>query len=127
MNEKKKILLVDDDEIHLLAAKSMLMNEYTIFTANSGKKALELIYKRFNPDLIILDIIMPEMDGWETFHRLKAISFLYGTPIAFLTSLHGTNDKKHAQELGAADFITKPLDKEALLKSIETIFNDYEK
>jgi len=127
MGEKRKILFVDDDEVHLLMAEDLLKEEYDIFTAESGKKALELIYKRFIPDLIILDIIMPDMDGWEAFYRLKSISFLNDVPIAFLTSLHGANDRKHAQELGAADFITKPFDKQTLVQSIENIFKNYKK
>ena len=120
-NGKKNILLVDDDDISLCMAESMLEEDYNVITAESGKKALELMYNNFIPDLIFLDIFMPEMDGWETFHRVRAVGFLHNVPIVFLTSLDGIEDKKYAQKLGAADYITKPLDRDVLLECIETV------
>jgi PleD family two-component response regulator len=120
-NEKKKILLVDDDEIHVLAAESMLKNEYEVFTAKSGKEALDHLIHGLVPHLLLLDILMPDMDGWETFNRIKAISTLQDVPIVFLTSLTDTTEEKRAFELGAADYITKPYDKDVLLDRVKKI------
>ena len=118
-NKKKKILIVDDDEIQLLIAEAILGSEYEIITAASGKKALEQIYHGNIPDLILLDILMPEMDGFEVFNRIRAISLLQEIPIAFLTSLDGTIVMEQAQKIGATDFIMKPYSREDLLNRIK--------
>ena len=118
---KAKIFLVDDDEIHLAIANEMLKDEYEISTAKSGKNALDLLVKGYVPDVILLDVMMPEMSGWETLSRIKAISFLHNYPIAFVTSLHGTCEEENARKMGAADFISKPLDRDILVKKIEAL------
>ena len=119
--EKAKILLIDDDEIHLAIANEMLKDEYEVSTAQSGKKAIELLVKGFVPDIIMLDVMMPDMSGWETLSRIKAISFLHNTPIAFVTSLHGACEEENARKMGASDFITKPLERDILIKKIEAL------
>ena len=121
-DEKKKILLVDDDEIYLEIAKVILESEYEVYTAKSGKEALGLLLRGFIPNLILLDILMPEMDGWEIFGRLKTIIVLEKVPIAFLTSLDSEAEKKHALKIGAADFIQKPFKKDDLLRRVAAIF-----
>ena len=119
---KKKIFLIDDDEICLTMAKDTLSTRYEILTARSGKEALrKIVNGKVAPDLILLDIIMPHMDGWETFNRLKAISFLKEIPIAFLTIVTENSEKKHAEEIGACDYITKPYELDNLISRIETI------
>ena len=124
---KKKIFLVDDEEISLEIAETILKRKYEITTAKSGKEALEKLLKGgIIPHLILLDIKMPNMDGWETFNRLKAISFLKDIPIAFLTILDGKSEKDHARKIGASDFITKPYEKDALYKRIDAIINKHE-
>jgi putative two-component system response regulator len=108
-NEMKKILLVDDDEMQLEIAKGYLDSDYrNVITAKSGREALQLIYKGLIPDLILLDILMPDIDGWETYNRLKAITVLTSTPIAFMTSVTEEEAVKRAYELGVSDFIIKP-------------------
>ena len=121
LNEKKKILLVDDDEMCLGIAKQILETEYEVISVKSGKEALKLILQELVPDLILLDILMPNMDGWETFTRLKNIVFLQKVPIAFGTSLDAEEDEKRAHELGAVDFIKKPYTKGDLLKRVATL------
>jgi methyl-accepting chemotaxis protein len=120
-NEKHKLLIVDDDSIHLEMVNEVLQNEYDIATAKSGKEALGLFYQGLVPRLILLDIVMPEMDGWDTFNRIKAIGGLHDTPIAFFTSSDDQKDKQRAQEMGAADFIKKPFDGNDLIKRIGKI------
>jgi len=122
-NEKKKVLVVDDNEIHLLLAETYLRDEYTVVTAKSGKEALGLFYQGMVPQLILLDLIMPGMDGWHTYKRIKAISNLHDTPIAFLTGSSDPKDIQHAHEMGAADYIKKPYEKDDLLRRIGRIIN----
>ena len=117
----KKILVIDDDETLLTIAKNMLKNDYEVILSRSGKDALELFFHGTIPDLVLLDILMPDMDGWETFNRLKAITLLQDVPIAFLTSKSGELEEKRAYEIGAADFITKPFNKLDLLDRIKNI------
>ena len=123
-NEKPKILMVDDDSIHLEMVKTVLQDEYDISTAESGKEALGLFYQGLVPQLILLDLIMPGMDGWHTYNRIKAISNLHDTPIAFFTSSNDPKDIKHAHEIGAVDFIKKPFNRDELLNRAGKIIKE---
>jgi len=114
-NEKQKILVVDDDSIHLEMIETALSDKYEVSTAKSGKEALGLFYQGLVPNLILLDLIMPDMDGWNTYGRIKAIGGLYNTPIAFFTSSDDPKDKQHASEMGAVDYIRKPYERNDLL------------
>jgi methyl-accepting chemotaxis protein len=120
-DEKQKILIVDDDVMHLEMVETVLQNEYDVSTARSGKEALGLFYQGLIPQLILLDLIMPDMDGWDIYGRIKAIGGLYDTPIAFFTSSNDPQDIKHAHEMGAVDFIKKPYEKDDLLNRIGKI------
>jgi len=119
--EKKRILMVDDDSIHLEMAESVLSEEYDISSAASGKEALALFYQGLVPQLILLDLVMPEMDGWNTYSRIKAISGLHDIPIAFFTSSNDPKDINQAHEMGAVDYIKKPYDKDDLINRVEKI------
>ncbi|WP_461257922.1 methyl-accepting chemotaxis protein [Treponema sp. R80B11-R83G3] len=123
-NEKQKILVVDDDVIHLEMVESVLRDDYEISTAKSGKEALGLFYQGLVPKLILLDLIMPDMDGWDTYGRIKAISGLHDTSIAFFTSSNDPKDIKHAHEMGAVDYIKKPYNNDDLKKRIGKILNN---
>jgi len=120
-NVMKKILIVDDNEVHLVIAENILKENYEINTAKSGKDAVTLLSKGYVPNLILLDILMPDMDGWETYNKIKGISLLRNVSIAFLTSLDGVREKMYASRIGAADLITKPYNGEELKKRIEKI------
>jgi CheY-like chemotaxis protein len=122
-NEKPKILIVDDDSIHLEMVGEVLRSGYNVSSAQSGKEALGLFYQGLIPHLILLDLIMPGMDGWNTYSRIKAISNLHDTPIAFFTASSDPKDIQHAKEMGAVDYIKKPYDKDDLLKRIGKIIN----
>ena len=123
MNSKgiNKILIVDDNEVHLVIAENILKGKFEVITAKSGKEALALLSKGVVPGAILLDVLMPEMDGWETYNKIKGISLLENVPIAFLTSLDGMREKLYASRIGAADLITKPYDGEELIKKINTM------
>jgi putative two-component system response regulator len=115
------ILLVDDSEVHLIIAENILKEKYQVTTARSGKEALSLLSKGLVPNLILLDVLMPDMDGWEVYNKVKGISLLQSVPVAFLTSLDGEKEKLYASRLGAADLITKPYEVNELLGRVENI------
>jgi CheY-like chemotaxis protein len=119
--EKQKILIADDDTIHLEMVEMVLQNDYEVSCAKSGKDALNWFYQGLIPNLILLDLTMPEMDGWDTFNRIKTISNLHDTPIAFFTVSTDPKDIQHAKEIGAIDYFKNPFDKEDLLKRIAKI------
>ena len=119
-NSPKVILLVDDDEIHLEITEVSLKDEYEVFKVKSGEEALEFLGKsQVLPDLILLDILMPVMDGWIVFDRIHDIAALKSTPIMFYTSLDEESAKEKAYELGAFDYITKPCEQSILLNRIK--------
>jgi CheY-like chemotaxis protein len=123
-DEKHKILIVDDDSIFLTMVETMLSNDYDIKTAQSGKEALGLFYQGLVPQLILLDLIMPEMDGWNMYSRIKAIGGLHDIPIAIFTASDDPKDLQHAHELGAVDYIKKPAKKDDLLKRVGKILKN---
>jgi len=119
-NSRKIILLVDDDEIHLSITELSLKDEYEVFMVKSGEEALEFLNKgQTIPDLILLDILMPEMDGWIVFDKINDIAALKFTAIMFYTSLDEESAKEKAYELGAFDYITKPCEQSVLLTRIK--------
>ena len=120
-DEKQKLLVVDDDAIFLTMVEKELEGNYDVVTAKSGKEALGLFYQGLVPQLILLDLIMPDMDGWDTYSRLKAIGSLHDIPIAFFTASDDPKDMQHAHEIGAVDYIKKPCKKADLLLRIEKI------
>ena len=118
--QKTLILIIDDDEIHLEMVGTVLTeNNYNVATAKSCKEALGLFYKGLIPHLILLDIIMPEMDGWSTYNRIRAMSGLYNTPIAFFSASNDPKDSERAREMGAVDYIKKPYELGDFLSRIE--------
>lgn len=114
------ILIVDDTPINLSVIVSYLESYgFGIRIARSGETALKRVqYDR--PDLILLDILMPGMDGFETCRRLKAIEAIRDIPIIFMTSLTGAEDKVKGFEVGAVDYVTKPLHQEEVLARVKT-------
>jgi CheY-like chemotaxis protein len=115
-DEKKKIIVIDDEETILTMSKAMLGKDYDVTTAASGQEALNLFFQGYIPDLVLLDLNMPEMGGWDTFTRVRNISNLHHTPIAIYTTSEDPQDKARAQEMGAVDYIHKPAKKAELLE-----------
>jgi len=120
-NEMKKVLVVDDDEVFLAKMKTDLNNDYDVITAMSGKEALGLFYQGLVPQLILLDLVMPDMDGWDTYNRMKDIGSLNNIPMAIITSSSDPKDMQKAREMGAADYIQKPCQKNELLQRLAKI------
>ena len=114
-----KLLVVDDVQTNVLLLKALLGKEgYGILVANNGQEALEVI-RNENPDLILLDVLMPGMDGFEVAERLKSEEFRCEIPIIFLTALDDTQSIVNGLKLGVGDFISKPLRKEELMVRIK--------
>ena len=107
--EQPLLLIVDDLPININALADYLSKEYRVQLATSGEQALALINKQ-RPDLILLDVVMPGMDGYELCRRLKADPELAEIPVIFLTVKDQQGDLVRAFELGAADFVAKPSD-----------------
>jgi len=111
MIEKQKqiILIVDDEKNNIDLLINLLHEEYEIIVAKSGSQALKLISSINPPDLILLDIIMPEMDGYEVCRQIKANDTTKDIPIIFITAMSEDNDEYKGLELGAVDYLTKPI------------------
>jgi methyl-accepting chemotaxis protein len=120
-DEKQKILVVDDNDVYLGLTKTFLSNDYDVITAASGKDALELFFRGLVPKLVLLDLVMPAMDGGDTYNRIRAISGLHDTPMAIFTSSDDPDDIQRAHEIGAVDYIKKPIKKDDLLNRIGAI------
>jgi CheY-like chemotaxis protein len=115
---KKAVLVVDDDPKSLkLVAVKLAQDGYRVITAQSGRDALETI-KRERPGLVLLDIMMPDMDGIETLQRIKALD--PQIPVAMVTALWDKQEAKKAQEAGAYEYITKPIDTNYLKQAVLT-------
>lgn len=108
MIEKKVVLLVDDEPANIQIVNSILKDEYKIRVATNGAKALELATATPPPDLILLDVVMPEMDGYEVCTRLKTVYETRDIPVVFLTGQTETSDETRGFEVGAVDYIHKP-------------------
>ena len=120
--DRKKILVVDDNEMHLVTVELFLKNEYEIIKMKSGKEALDFFHtSEIIPDIILLDILMPEMDGWELFKKMREISKLKDIPIVFLTTIDDKEEKKRALKMGISDYIIKPYNMAVLKKNISDL------
>ena len=104
----KTILIVDDTPANIAAALAILKDQYRTRVATSGAKALEHAGAADKPDLILLDVTMPDMDGYEVCGRLKADPETASIPVVFLTARTETEDEAKGFELGAVDYIHKP-------------------
>ena len=115
---RRKIMLVDDNITNLTIGKSILSGRYDVFTVPSGEKLLKIL-ERATPDLILLDVEMPEMDGFEALKALKANEATSGIPVVFLTARCDVDSEAEGLSLGAVDYITKPFSPPLLLRRIE--------
>jgi len=114
------ILIVDDDLNNLQVLSDTLMTQgYDVLGARSGAKALDFI-ENDPPDLVLLDVRMPEMDGYEVCKRLKADRRYAHLPVIFLSALQASEDRVRGFEAGGVDFISKPFQREEVLVRVNT-------
>ena len=117
MQEKYKILSVDDNTENNEIIQEILGDIYNLKTAESGEEALKTITE-FKPDLVLLDIMMPGIDGYETCRRIKSTPELKDTIVIMVSARDLLNDKIEGYEAGAFDYITKPFTENDLIDSI---------
>lgn len=123
MNESR-ILCVDDDISMLNTIEDILINAgYTVSLAKSGKQALDMLKKGIEYQLVLLDVDMPEMDGYETFKAIRELESGKNLPIVFLTGMEAPEFQIKGWEYGAADYITKPFIKSVFLARIKNRIN----
>jgi diguanylate cyclase (GGDEF)-like protein len=116
---KYKILAVDDEATNLMALNGILSTDYAVITAKSGSEALARA-EEDHPDLIVLDIIMPEMDGFEVLERLKVSETTQNIPVIIISGLTAEDDEERGFSLGAVDYIIKPFRNAIVLARIKT-------
>ena len=115
----KMIFVVDDTNINLIAAEEALSDDYNVITLSSASRMFVILNKVI-PDLILLDILMPDMDGFEAMEKMKSDTKYADIPVIFLTSKSDENTESRGFKMGAVDFISKPFSKPVLLNRIET-------
>ena len=106
--ERARLLIVDDEKMNLKVLADLLKDEYTLVLARNGKQALSYALVDPRPDLILLDVIMPEMGGYDVIKHLKENDKTKDIPVIFITALNSVEDEEHGLKLGAIDYITKP-------------------
>lgn len=122
---RSKVLIVDDDPQNIYILLEILKKDYAIVAAKNAAKALELAIQTPQPDLIVLDVMMPDMDGYALCQAIKSRSETQDIPIVFISALDETLDKVKAFDVGGVDYITKPFQREEILVRIATHIEIY--
>jgi putative two-component system response regulator len=117
-SDRKKIVIVDDNPENLLLLKNTLKETYMVYPNPSARDMFELL-EHVKPDLILLDVEMPGMNGYEAIKKLKSEDKFREIPVIFLTSMSGEESEKEGYQLGAADYIQKPFVTPVLLERIK--------
>ncbi len=116
--DKKIILIVDDTSVNVKLLNNLLRTKYKIRAASNGSKALELARKAPYPDLILLDVMMPGMDGFETCRQLKDDPQTAQIPVIFVTGKDDEKDQQKGMDLGAVGYIKKPINLGVVLELV---------
>lgn len=119
MNNKRTVLIVDDTPANVSLLNNILKDQYKTKIATNGEKALKLASSDSAPDLILLDIMMPEMDGYEVCEQLKANPKTADIPVVFLTAKVSEEDETRGLAMGAVDYITKPISPPIVLERVK--------
>jgi CheY-like chemotaxis protein len=119
--QKTTILVVDDAPANIQLLSGVLREKYKVKAATSGVKALAVSQKTPPPDLILLDIIMPELDGYEVCRQLKTNPATMDIPVVFITGNISSQDEQRGLEMGAVAYLGKPIDSDKLLETVERI------
>ena len=120
----RKILLVDDSETVLLIEKMILKKDrYQVVTAKNGKEAVEKA-RQLVPDLILMDVVMPEMNGFEAVRNLRRENLTHSIPIVMVTTRAEAESMEAGYESGCSDYVTKPIDSMELLTKVRSILGE---
>lgn len=120
MEEKSTLLIVDDTPHNLDVMVNLLSEKYRVKVALNGEKALKIAHSSTKPDLILLDIMMPGIDGFEVCRQLKSEDSTKDIPIIFVTAMHEIGDEEKGLALGAVDYITKPVSPPIVLARVKS-------
>lgn len=123
MSTPVTVLIVDDEPANIDLLKGVLPNDYKIKAAVSGEKALKIAQKEPYPDLIILDVMMPEMDGYEVCRQLKSTPDTAGIPVIFVSGHTNDIERQRGLSLGAYEFLSKPINPVEINKVIHALLN----
>jgi len=119
-DHKYKILIVDDEPANLKVLSQLLQNEYKVIAANSGQRVFDILKQQELPDMILLDVMMPEIDGYEVCKRLKDDQRTNHIPILFVTAKSDSDSEEKGLIVGGVDYITKPIVPMVVLARIKT-------
>ncbi len=119
MINKQVILIVDDQSINLSMLSQLLSDKYQVRVANSGERALDVVKTKPQPDLILLDIMMPNMDGYAVLSILKSDVSTQRIPVIFVTAMDALIDEEYGLSLGAVDYVTKPIRPAILMARVD--------
>ncbi len=108
MGSKQRIMIVDDERINRKVLSNLLEDKHDVVLAKDGRQVLDRFEKDPEVDLILLDVMMPQMNGYDVLKKLKEIDYAKDIPVIFITSLNSVDDEEMGLKLGAADYITKP-------------------
>jgi len=120
MNNKPLILIVDDSPTNIQLLAACLKNDYRLKIATSGEQCLQLINDNIQPDLILLDVEMPGLNGYQVCEKLKEKDSTSSIPIIFVTGRQGDDDETKGLMLGAVDYITKPIRPAIVVARVKT-------
>lgn len=124
MSDLKKILVVDDDPYILMSLEFLMKkNGYDVMVARNGTEALELVEKQI-PHMVLLDIMMPDVDGYEICRHIKNSKKLQGAKVVFMSAKTKEVDIKKGYDLGASLYITKPFSTREMIKQINELMNN---
>ena len=116
----KKVLVVEDIELNRELLVQLLEDEYDVVTANDGAAGIEAA-EELRPDLILMDLSLPGIDGWEATCRIKAIDKLKSIPVIAVTAHAMQGDEEKARSAGCDDYVTKPIDEDLLLQKLRKL------
>jgi CheY-like chemotaxis protein len=119
----KKILIVEDVEFNRDLLVQLLEEDYELLTATDGAAGIDLA-SRERPDLILMDLSLPVVSGWEATRRLKANAALRHIPVIALTAHVMTGDEEKAREVGCDDYLSKPIDEDVLFEKLRCFLGD---
>jgi len=119
----KKILVVEDVEFNRDLLVQLLEDDYTVVTANDGAEGIT-VAERTHPDLILMDLSLPVIDGWEATRRIKANASLRSIPIIALTAHAMSGDAEKARACGCDDYLSKPLDEDLLFEKLTKLLGE---
>ncbi len=118
--EKRTVLVIDDTPDNLSLLSGVLKEEYKVKAANSGARALQILQSGPAPDLILLDVMMPEIDGYEVLRRIREQGRMREVPVIFVTGMSAAEDEERGFALGAVDYIVKPISPPTVLARVRT-------